>query len=210
MRHASIFLSAFTVLVSVGCGSRSGPQPGRPPIVTVPSPPRAAATPVQHGPSHAGCQHDQAGKMTCCPDEKGPSGPVEALVRGATSPAKARTVNVQDSVRVAWSTAKLSVVDKTSGQIRSLDLVRGQSRVIPDSGLTLSLDHVVPDFGMDDGSIVSRSVSPENPAVQVRIKEGGKEIFKGWMFAKFPDVHPFEHARYSIRLAQLQGTQRKP
>jgi hypothetical protein len=33
------------------------------------------------------------------------------------------------------------------------------------------------------------------------VVEKGKEIFGGWIFTNFPDVHPFEHPRYSLRLA---------
>lgn len=148
--------------------------------------------------------------MTCCPDDKGSGNPTEAIVRGITEPPPSRSVVVQETIRSAWSTAKLSILDKSSGQVRSLDVARGQSKPLPGSGLTLSLDHVVPDFGMEGRTIISRSSKPENPAVQVRIKEGGQEIFKGWMFAKFPDAHPFEHARFAIRLAGLQADQRAP
>jgi hypothetical protein len=33
--------------------------------------------------------------------------------------------------------------------------------------------------------------------------EGGKEIFKGWLFVRFPEAHPFEHPKYALRLVEL-------
>ena len=32
---------------------------------------------------------------------------------------------------------------------------------------------------------------PENPAARIAVFEKGKEIFAGWIFTRFPDVHPF-------------------
>ena len=56
---------------------------------------------------------------------------------------------------------------------------------------------------MGDGVITSRSEKLNNPAAQVKITEGGKDVFKGWMFAKFPETHAFEHPKYGLKLVDF-------
>jgi hypothetical protein len=50
--------------------------------------------------------------------------------------------------------------------------------------------------------ITSESNRPENPATQLQVFEGGREIFHGWLFAKFPDIHPFAHDKYAVTLVE--------
>jgi len=39
-----------------------------------------------------------------------------------------------------------------------------------------------------------------NPAARIAVVEKGNEIFAGWIFTRFPDVHPFQHPRFSLTL----------
>ena len=54
--------------------------------------------------------------------------------------------------------------------------------------------------------ITSRSNNPENPAAQIEVFQGGKEIFHGWLFAKYPAVHPLTHDKYGVTL--LEGVKK--
>ena len=46
---------------------------------------------------------------------------------------------------------------------------------------------------MSGGTITSEGVEAQNPAARITVFEKGKEIFAGWIFTRFPDVHPFEN-----------------
>ena len=48
--------------------------------------------------------------------------------------------------------------------------------------------------------ITSAGIEQENPAARIRVADNGKEIFSGWIFKRFPDVHPFTHPRFSLLL----------
>jgi hypothetical protein len=53
---------------------------------------------------------------------------------------------------------------------------------------------------MQGTTLTSQSNEPKNPAAQIRVSEGGKEIFKGWLFALYPTTHAFQHPRYGFTL----------
>jgi hypothetical protein len=53
---------------------------------------------------------------------------------------------------------------------------------------------------MSGEEITSSGTGQENPAARIAVVQGGKAIFAGWIFKRFPDVHPFQHARFSLRL----------
>ena len=59
-----------------------------------------------------------------------------------------------------------------------------------------------PHFKRAADQITSESNKPENPALQIEVFEGGKEIFHGWRFAKFPEVHSLVHDQYAIALVE--------
>ena len=92
---------------------------------------------------------------------------------------------------------------KDSGAARegTLDVPLGGSARIPDSDLEVRADVFLPAFTMAAEEITSNGVELSNPAARITVLEKGKEIFGGWVFTNFPDVHPFEHPRYSLRLA---------
>jgi hypothetical protein len=53
---------------------------------------------------------------------------------------------------------------------------------------------------MTSEQITSSGVGEENPAARIAVLEGQNELFAGWIFKRFPDVHPFQHPRFSLRL----------
>jgi hypothetical protein len=36
--------------------------------------------------------------------------------------------------------------------------------------------------------------------VGLKVLEEDKELFKGWLYSKFPAIHPFEHPKYAVML----------
>jgi len=77
---------------------------------------------------------------------------------------------------------------------------------VPDSDLTLKVGSFLPHFTMAGDQITSATNNLENPAAQIEVFQGGKEIFHGWLFAKFPAVHPFQHDKYGLLL--LEGVKK--
>lgn len=113
-----------------------------------------------------------------------------------------RKIVVPDSVRARWKSVKFVFEDKVSKK-SSEHIVNIRSEfTIPNSGLKIVTGDFLPDFTMDGSTITSVSDAPNNPAVMVEIFENGKSIFKGWLYSKFPAVHPFEHEKYGITLKE--------
>ena len=77
---------------------------------------------------------------------------------------------------------------------------------VPDSDLTLKIGAFFPHFTMTADTITSASNNLENPALQIEIRQAGKEAFKGWLFGKFPAVHPFQNDKYGVIL--LEGVKK--
>jgi len=71
---------------------------------------------------------------------------------------------------------------------------------VPGSNLKITVGEFLPDFKMEGLNITSLSNDPNNPAVNVKVFEGDKEVFKGWLYSKFPAIHPFEHPTYALLL----------
>ena len=61
-------------------------------------------------------------------------------------------------------------------------------------------DVFLPAFTMAAASITSEGVEPQNAAARITVLDKGKEIFGGWIFTRFPDVHPFTHPRFELLL----------
>ena len=77
---------------------------------------------------------------------------------------------------------------------------------VPDTDLTLKVGNFLPHFTMAADQITSSSNNLENPAAQIEVFEGGKEIFHGWLFSKYPAVHPLTHEKYGVAL--LEGVKK--
>jgi len=123
----------------------------------------------------------------------GPQGQV-VMPKGQT------TITVPDSVKGKWKAVKIVVEDKTTKKKNEYTVNLNSDFKVPDSDLRISVGDYLPDFKMNGLSITSSSNEPNNPAVHVKIFEKDKEVFKGWLYSKFPAVHPFEHPKYSLTL----------
>lgn len=127
-----------------------------------------------------------------------------ASAAGSAPKAPDSALRLTPSVRSRWTGMKIGVIDLTKRQEATYLVSRGQDFTLPGGNLTFRILALVPDFTLDNGVITSRSDSPRNPAVQVLITEKGRQLYRGWLFARFPDSQPFEHPRYAIRLLELE------
>ncbi len=76
----------------------------------------------------------------------------------------------------------------------------GTQSAIADTGYSIKVLRYLPDFVMDTATkvAVSRSPSPNNPAIEVELKDkdGNAKVF--WVFARFPDMHQEQGADFKF------------
>jgi len=111
-----------------------------------------------------------------------------------------KTVVVPDTVKGKWKAVVLVVTDKKTNKQQEFTVNLNSDLKIPNSDLKVSVGEFLPDFRMEGLTLTSASNDLNNPAVGVQVSEGGKEIFKGWLYSKFPTMHPFEHPNFGINL----------
>ena len=118
----------------------------------------------------------------------------------ATTPAVPNRLEVPPEVLKTYSGVRIHWRDATSGKEGTLEVPLDGTARIPGSALEVRADVFLPAFAMSAETITSTGVQPENPAARIGVLEKGQEIFAGWIFTRFPDVHPFQHPRYALRL----------
>jgi hypothetical protein len=116
-------------------------------------------------------------------------------------------VVVPPEVSGMWSKVTVVVDDKKTSKRQEFTLKVGDEFNIPDSNLTVKIGPFLPDFKMNGTVITSSSNEPNNPSVGVAIFEGGARVFPpsgqwGWLYAKFPAIHAFQHERFTLALKE--------
>lgn len=103
---------------------------------------------------------------------------------------------------------KLEVRQATQKDVRSAVLQPGQTAVLGQGGLTLSLLRFEPDFVMDESrQASSRSRELNNPAAQVELRRGQEKLLEGWIFAGYPDfsmTHGSRTSEFTVVLSDIQ------
>jgi hypothetical protein len=118
------------------------------------------------------------------------------------APKVEKTVIVPEEVKGKWSKVVLNVVNKATNKSGEYTVKLKSEFKIPNTDLKIAVGDFLPDFRMNGNTLTSASGQPNNPAVRVEVFEGGKSIFKGWLYAKYPTMHPFEHPTYGITLKE--------
>jgi len=142
--------------------------------------------------------HDRVGEGAAAGAGE-PGQPAQGQAAGGASEVPTR-LEVPPEVLKAYTGIKVSWKDKKDGKDGSIDVPLGGGTPLPDPALVVRADVFLPAFTMGGGAITSDGVEPKNPAARITVFEKGKEIFAGWIFTRFPDVHPFVHPRYQLRL----------
>jgi hypothetical protein len=115
-------------------------------------------------------------------------------------PKKDRKVVVPKDVAAKWKGVKLMVEDKTAKTSKEYTVAVGSDLAVPNTKVTVKVLAFLPDFRMGEEDITSASDKPNNPAAQVAVQEPGKPEWKGWLYTKFPTMHPFEHEKVGLTL----------
>ena len=179
-RGAAIVCAALLSLAAAaGCRQRGRPDPSV----------RMAAS---HDPEAA------PGNASEAPASDGAAGRAAGSAGSAQKPPT--RLEIPPEVEKAWAGIRLHWKDSSNGKEGSIDVPIGGVAPIPGSDLQVRADVFLPAFTMSNDAITSSSVEAENPAARISIAEKGALVFEGWLFTRFPDVHPFQHPRFSIRL----------
>ena len=116
-------------------------------------------------------------------------------------PEKKQTrVIVPQEIEGRWKAVKIAVQDKENNQQSVYTVDIGNHFAVGDSELVLKVETFLPYFQMDGMTLTSVSNDPRNPAAQIIISDNGQEVFRGWLFSKYPNTHAFQHPRYSFSL----------
>ncbi len=114
---------------------------------------------------------------------------------------KKGTILVPESVRGHWQGATFIIVDRTNSKVEEVTIKLDDTYVFAGGKVKLTLDEFLPDLRIQDNNVyTSMSNDPNNQAAMVTITENGSELFDGWLFSDFPEVHKFEHDRFGVTL----------
>ncbi|MBI4681821.1 MAG: hypothetical protein HY757_01795 [Nitrospirae bacterium] len=143
------------------------------------------------------------------PAPKGPIIETPSSPQGHGTPAQKTEfqVVVPPEVPGMWSKVTVVIDDKKTNKKQEFTLKIGDEFNIPDSNLVVRIGPFLPDFKMNGTMITSTSNEPNNPSVGVAIFEGGTRVFPasgqwGWLYAKFPTIHAFQHERFALALKE--------
>ncbi|MEJ2181968.1 MAG: DUF2155 domain-containing protein [Nitrospirota bacterium] len=131
----------------------------------------------------------------------GQPGGEAASPHGVMPPVQTQIV-VPESVAGKWKAVTLVIENKTTKKSDEVTIPLEGEYAIPGSNLKIEVGQFLPDFKMSGSTITSASNELNNPAVHVDVFEGDKQIFTGWLYSKFPAIHPFEHDTYALTLKE--------
>ena len=118
----------------------------------------------------------------------------------AGAPPVEKKIVVPDAVKGTWKAVKVEVEFKDRKSKKAFTIPVNSEFKVPDSDLTVKVGSFLPHFTMAADQITSGSNNPENPAAQVEVFQAGKEVFHGWLFSKYPAVHPFQNDKFGLVL----------
>ena len=124
----------------------------------------------------------------------------------AGAPPVEKKIVVPEDVKGTWKAVKVEVEYKGKKSKKTFTIPVNSEFKVPDSDLTVKVGSFLPHFTMAADQITSGSNNLENPAAQVEVFEAGKEVFHGWLFSKYPAVHPFQNDKFGLVL--LEGVKK--
>jgi hypothetical protein len=127
----------------------------------------------------------------------GEPGPPHGMMGGPP-----KVVVVPDNVKDAWKAVKIQVEYRDKNTKKQYTVPLNSDFEVPDSDVTLRVGSFLPHFTMTADTITSGSNKLENPATNVEVLRDGQPVFRGWLFAKHPDVHPFEDDKLALTLVE--------
>ena len=111
-----------------------------------------------------------------------------------------RKVIVPKEVTAKWKAIKLTIEDKAAKSSKEYTIAIGAEQAVPNTAIKVKVLAFLPDFRMGDKDITSASDKPNNPAAQVSVTDGGKEVWNSWLYSMHPGIHPFQNDKIGLTL----------
>jgi hypothetical protein len=134
------------------------------------------------------------------PTPVGPQ-PVQSDTLRPARKAGSRVV-VPAEVEGKWRAVKIAVLDKTTGR-ETVHTVAIGGQLALAGDIVLQVRNFLPAFIMEGTVLTSVSNETRNPAAQIVVTEGEKEVYRGWLFSLYPGTHAFQHPQYSFTLVDF-------
>ena len=185
---ALTFSAAAVGLAAAQPGADQAPQPEAPPS---PPPAAVAGTPPEEGPPPGAVAPSIS---------SAPFAPPEASTEAQAPPSSGETAKAPPPRRTLYTAAVIQVVDKVTAE--SLTFEAPLHRFIRYKGLIFLVNTCQsgqPDKP-DDPAAAHVEVDSQPPALPGHPPNPVKLVFRGWMFADTPGVHPLEHPVYDAWL----------
>ncbi|MDD5450561.1 MAG: DUF2155 domain-containing protein [Desulfovibrionales bacterium] len=187
-------LIAGGILLAGGCQKKED-------IKTAQEKPAMPSEPSMHEPAPDGQE-----QMPPAMGKQFPKEMLEAIQRGEQKP-ESRPVTkghapvvVPREVQGKWKAVVIAVVNKQTNEKKDYVVGINKDFALPNSKIKIKVLNFLPNFSMSPQGITSLSNESKNPAAQIIVYEDNKNVFEGWLFEKFPQVHPFQHKVYAIML----------
>jgi len=110
-----------------------------------------------------------------------------------------------------WDRAWLELeVSQESSPARVVQVKTGEVTPLQ-NGLQLRVVSFLPDFQLDaSGQAYSRSPQPANPAALLEITEGGRAVFSGWVFYRYPELKHYRRQSRNDLEVRLKNFEAPP
>ena len=111
-----------------------------------------------------------------------------------------RQVVVPKNVAAKWTAVRLTIENKAAKSSKEYTVNVGGEQAVPNTNIKVKVLTFLPDFKMGEKDITSSSDKPNNPAAQIIVTDGGKEVWKGWLYSMHPGIHPFQSDKIGLTL----------
>jgi hypothetical protein len=116
---------------------------------------------------------------------------------------KQTVVKVPEAIKGKWKAIVISAYDKKNAKEATYVIEIGSTLTLPESDFAIKAENFFPNFIMDGINLTSASNDLKNPATELKIYKGSKEIAKGWLFANYPPSVAFQKLDYTLKLINV-------
>ena len=110
-------------------------------------------------------------------------------------------VVIPDGIKTKWKTVGITVLNKQDNTSATIDVAIGSEAKLTDAPLKITVKHFIPDFTMEGTEITSATDRPNNPAAYLIVSKDGVDVYRGWLFTRYPNMNKFEDPKYGLTLS---------
>ncbi len=102
---------------------------------------------------------------------------------------KETVVKVPEQIKGKWKAVTVAVKEKGTGKVQTYSVEIGSDLKLPGTDFSVRVINFFPHFVMEGINLTSKSNETRNPAMEIRIYRGDREIYHGWIFANYPTTN---------------------